>query len=406
MEPLENNASKVDAQQLLDAQQQLLHAQQVHADAVVIDAHADIVVPGYPAPYVGLDGRSRVAPDKLEAGGVDAVVLALASPPGQRSAAGYASARRLADRQLATVHDMVSDPATQSRIVTTADELNQTRSDGLRAIILGFQNALIVGTDVSTFGEFYEAGVRMFALNHIGHNDYADSSRPNYLAEFSRHEPDEEHGGLSPLGVQAIEYINGLGALLDVSQLSRNATLQALEVASGPVIASHSNVRALCDVSRNLSDEEVDAIAASGGVICLSPFVGYLYDTTNEVLLEAILDARRRVGLPDKYLYPFELYWELDDPDAQLSFREEVRALLSSVKVSAMVDHIDFVVQRVGIDHVGFGSDFNHGGGLPDFYEASDALNLTAELVRRGYAAPGISAILGGNFLRLLGAGS
>lgn len=155
-------------------------------------------------------------------------------------------------------------------------------------------------------------------------------------------------------------------------------------------------------MSRNLSDQEIDGIAASGGVVCLSPFVGYLYDTANEDLLAAILDARRRVGLPDTYLYPFELYWQTEDPDTQVSFREEVRALLDGAGVSEMVDHIDYVVQRVGAAHVGWGSDFNHGGGLSDFFEATDAPILTAELARRGYSGEDIASILGGNVLRLL----
>lgn len=159
-------------------------AKQIHAESIVIDAHADIVVPGLPAPYVGLDGRSKVVPDKLEAGGVDAVALALYAPPGVRDAAGYAKARRIADKQLAAVHEMVDDPANRSRIVHTADEVVQARSDGLRAVILGFQNALIIGQDVSVLGEFYEAGVRVFALNHIGHNDYADLPGPPTWPRF------------------------------------------------------------------------------------------------------------------------------------------------------------------------------------------------------------------------------
>ena len=380
------------------------NADRVHADAMVIDAHADIEVPGRESPYVGPDGRSKVAPDKMARGGVDGVVLSVATGPGPRTTDGYTKARRIADRKLAAARELIADPPNNLVLARTANDAEEAKRQGKRFVFLGFQNAQIIGTDFTALDEFREAGVTVFALNHIGHNDCADSSRPNFDAAAGKHEPDEEHGGLSPLGRDAIRRINELGGLIDVSQSSVSATLQTVELSSTPVIASHSNVRALCDVSRNLSDVEIDAIAARGGVIHVSPFRGYLFDTTNAQLVNDIRRARVGAGLPEKYLYPFELYWEIKDPDEQAAFRDTISRLLGPGSLDSLVNHIDYIVQRVGVDHVGIGTDFNHGGGMRGFDEASDAPNVTAALLARGYTPDQIDKIWGRNFLRALAA--
>ena len=380
------------------------NADRVHADAMVIDAHADIEVPGRESPYVGPDGRSRVAPDKMARGGVDGVVLSVATAPGPRTTDGYAKARRIADRKLAAARELISDPANNLVLARTSNDAEEAKRHRKRLVFLGFQNTQIIGTDLTALDAFREAGVTLFALNHIGHNDCADSSRPNFDAATGKHEPDEEHGGLSPLGRDAIRRINELGGLIDVSQSSLNATLQMVELSSAPVIASHSNVRALCDVSRNLSDVEIDAIAAGGGVIHVSPFRGYLFDTTNAQLVNDIRSARVGAGLPEKYLYPFELYWEIKDPDEQAAFRDTISRLLGPGSLDSLMIHIDYIVQRVGVDHVGIGTDFNHGGGMRGFDEASDAPNVTAALLARGYTPDQIDKIWGRNFLRALAA--
>ena len=378
------------------------HVDKVHADAMVIDAHADIEVPGKESPYVGLDGRSKVAPDKMAQGAVDGVVLSVATGPGPRTTEGYSRARRIADRKLAAARQLIADSTNNLVLARTAADADEAKEQGKRSIFLSFQNTQIIGTDLTALDEFREAGVTVFALNHIGHNDCADSSRPNFIAATGKHEPDEEHGGLSPLGRKAIRRINELGGLVDVSQSSLSATLQTVELSSAPVIASHSNVRALCDVSRNLSDVEIDAIAAGGGVIHVTPFRGYLFDTTNQQLVDDIRNARLGAGLPEKYLYPFELYWEIKDPDEQVAFRDIISGLLGPGSLDSLMNHIDYIVQRVGVEHVGIGTDFNHGGGMRGFNEASDAPNVTAALLARGYSPDEIDKIWGRNFLRAL----
>ena len=373
----------------------------IHRDALLIDAHADIEIPGRESRYVGADGRSQVAPDKLRAGGVDAVVMTIAVGPGPRTAAGDREARMQADAELAAVVAMTDAPDDDLVLVRTPQGLSEAHENGQLAYILGLQNARILEGRVDAIDEFHAAGVRVFALTHMGHNDFADSSRPVFIAELGQHEPDEEHGGLSDLGRAAVMRINELGAILDISQLSRAAALEAIALSSAPVIASHSAAQALTNVSRNLSDEELDRIAENGGVVHVPPFRGYLYDSADETLDANIRRARREAGLPEDYLYPFELYWELEDEAVQQAFLQSVSELLGPGSVDMMLDHIDYIARRIGVDHVGIGTDFNHGSGGTGFMGAADAMNVTAGLLERGFTEEDIRKIWGGNFLRV-----
>lgn len=379
----------------------LERARAIHERVLVLDAHADTELADAPSPYVGDDGLSQVDPAKLHAGGVDAVVMSVAVGSGPRTADGYAAARSRADEEVAAVLELAADPANNAVVARSADEVVEAHEQGKAALILGFQNAMILGTDVSALDDFYDAGARVFALTHLGNNDFADSSRPVFNAATGTHEG-AEYGGLSDLGVAAIERINALGGVVDVSQLSREAALQVLEVSNAPVIASHSNARQLTDVSRNLSDEEIDGIGEIGGVVHVCPFRGYLYDSNDAALDEAIREARREAGVLEDYLYPFELYWEIDDPAARSVFTQSISDLLGPGSVDSMLDHLDYIVDRIGVDHVGIGSDFNHGGGVEGFADASEALGVTVGLLKRGYSEEDIGKIWGGNFLRVM----
>ena len=376
-------------------------AQSIHRDAITIDAHADIELPGQLSSYVGSDGLSKVSPEKMRSGGLDAVVMSIAVGPKPRTAEGYAEARRIAETELAAVQTLLADSADNIVLATDPRALRDAHAQDQLALILGMQNALILGSDAAYLDELYGAGVRVFALTHMGHNDYADSSRPLFNAATGSREPDAEHGGLSDLGVAAIQRINTLGGIVDIAQLSRQAALQAMEVSTSPVIASHSNVQALTAVSRNLSDEEIDRIGATGGVIHVAPFRGYLFDSANPQLDRAIRAARRTAGIDENYLYPFELYWEIQDPAVKTAFLTNVSELLNDITLSDMLDHVDYIAQRVGVDHVGIGTDFNHGSGIEGFVDASDALNVTAALLDRGYSESDVAKIWGGNFLRV-----
>lgn len=399
--PASTEPSNVD---LANVDATAITAEAIHAHALVLDAHADIEIPGKESRYVGTDGLSKVAPDKMRAGGVDAVVMSVAVGPGPRDADGYAVARALADEKLSAVKALVADPENNLVLARSASELVQAHADGKGALILGLQNARILGTEVSALDDFYAAGVRVFALTHMGHNDFADSSRPIYNSAVGAHEVEAEHGGLSELGRLAIQRINALGGIVDISQLSKAAALQVLALSTTPVIASHSNVWHLSNVSRNLTDEEIDLIGENGGVIHIAPFRGYLFDSSNKELDGLIRVARQEAGIEEDYYYPFELYWEIDDAAVQTKFLSTVSELLGPGSMDDVLNHIDYVAQRIGVDHVGIGTDFNHGSGITGFDDASEALNVTKGLLARGYSQQDIEKIWGGNFIRVFAA--
>ena len=376
-------------------------AQAIHTTALTIDAHADIEIPGQPSMYVGADGLSKVAPQKMQQGGLDAVVMSLAVGPMPRTPEGYAAAKALAQLKLAAVNALAADPANNTVIVKSTAELSAAHAEGKAALILGFQNALILGADISGIDSLYSSGARVFALTHMGHNDFADSSRTLFDGETGTREPDAEHGGLSSLGKAAVAKINSLGGIMDISQLSTQAAMQVMSLSNAPVIASHSNVRALTNVSRNLSDQEIDRIGQTNGVIHIAPFRGYLFDSADPDMDTNIRKIRRESGIDESYLYPFELYWEIDDPAIKKDFLTRTSALLGPIGVDEMLDHVDYIVKRIGVDHVGIGTDFNHGSGIIGFNDASEALNVTIELLKRGYTKEDITKIWGGNFIRV-----
>jgi membrane dipeptidase len=321
--------------------------------------------------------------------------------PGPRNAEGYAEARAIADAKLNAVLAMTDDPINNLVLAKTAEDLVAAHEQGKGALILGFQNARILGTAVSGLDEFYAAGVRVFALTHMGHNDFADSSRPVFDGETGKHEVAAEHGGLSALGKSAVTRINALGGIIDISQLSKAAALQVLALSDAPVIASHSNVWQLSNVSRNLSDAEIDRIGATGGVIHVAPFRGYLFDSSDQELDRGIRAARRAAGIQEDFYYPFELYWEIKDESVQQKFLTTVSDLLGPGSIDDVINHIDYIADRIGVDHVGIGTDFNHGSGITGFNDASEAFNVTAGLLARGYSAEEVDKIWGGNFLRV-----
>lgn len=378
------------------------YARAAHDAALVLDAHADIVIPSTSASYLAPDGTSKVSADRMAAGGVGAVVMAVAVGPGPRDAASDAAARAEADEKLAAVRALVAASPDTLTLATSSGDIRAANAAGKTALLLGFQNARSLEGDPGTIDAFYASGVRVFGLNHLGHNAFADSSRPLYDGDTKTYEPTEEYGGLSPLGVAAIDRINALGGLVDVSQMSKAATLQAISQSTSPVIASHSNVRAISDVTRNLSDEEIDRIGETGGVIHVAAFGAYLVRLSEPDVLTEINRVRLANGLPEAYSYPYELYWEIEDPDARTAFLLEMRSVIGRGSVADMMDHIDYIVHRIGAEHVGIGNDFNHGSGIEGFADASEAFNVTLALVERGYASADIEKIWGGNFMRVL----
>jgi len=373
-----------------------LDASAIHARTLLLDAHVDILLPATPPQYRDDDGDSHASLAKLKAGGVDALVLSLAVGPGPRDAAGFKAARAEIDAKYAKLQEFVTSSGNAAVIARTASEIEAAHKAGQIAIIPGFLNTRSLGKDLEGIDEFYGKGVRVLALTHAGHNDWADSSRPAGA-------PPSEHGGLSPLGKQAIAKLNDLGIVVDVSQLTPDGVKQVLDITRVPVIASHSGVRSLVDNTRNLSDAELDAIKGNGGVVHVPPFNSYLRKLTPEIRA-SLAEVRGKFGLPREFgegVSPNDGYPTLPQ-DKQAAFNSEVRAAVGRANVGDYVDHIEYIARRIGVEHVGIGTDFDHGSGIVGFENEADAGNVTAELVKRGYTEADIQKIWSGNFLRVL----
>lgn len=359
-----------------------------------LDAHTDVLLSSTPERYWGPDHTSRTDVAKLTKGSVDAVAVAIAVGPGPRTPEGVAAARKEADEKLATIKRFVKESRGRAQIALTAADVERIHRQGKIAVIQTFQNARSLGKDVGGIDHFYKAGARVFALTHAGNNDFADSSRPQ-AGEG------QKHRGLSPLGKEAISRLNALGALIDVSQLTPDGVAQVLAITQAPVIATHSNVRSLVDNTRNLSDAELDAIKANGGVVSAVPFNAYLAKLPAD-FNERVADIRKLHGLPGAF--PGTSYSdgvEKLSAQQQQSFNSSYQAIYPKATLEDYVNHIDYLVKRIGVDHVGIGSDFNHGAGVPGFDDESEAPNVTRELLRRGYTEDQIAKIWGGNFLRV-----
>ena len=317
----------------------------LHASTLTLDTHVDI-----PWPASSFPGPRRADPAKMRAGGLRAACFAAYVPQGPRNAEGYAAASGRALSMLADIRTLGEGDG--MRLATTAAELRAAHAEGRTAVIPCVENGHALGEDLSLLTEFRRLGACYMTLCHNGHNLLCDSSNPRADLGDSA----TLHGGLSGLGREAVAEMNRLGMLVDISHTSQQTALQAIQASRTPVVATHSCVRALCDVPRNVDDLVLDA----------------LRDTEGMVNITAVSSFLKPSAKPDR------------------------------VTVSDFVDHIEYVIDRCGLAHVGISSDFDGGGYFSGWMDASESPNLTAELVQRGYGAHEIAQLWGGNFLRLL----
>lgn len=368
-------------------------ANAIHAHVLTLDSHVDVIVPGAVSEY-GPGQKDQADIDELLRGGIDAIAFAIAVGPGPRTAEGYAEARSEANAKLGVIKSFLAANSAHASLALSAEDVLKIHLQHKIAVIESFLNARSLGTSLDGIDEFYKAGVRLFGFVHAGNNDFADSSRPIG-------EPAQEFHGLSPLGKQAVAKLNRLGVIIDVSQLTPEGVLQTLSLSKAPVVASHSAVRALVDNSRNLSDAELDAIKANGGVVQVTAFNAYLVPPPADHR-ERVRALRAEFGLsPDYPDGPVGFIQGADvlSTERHQAFVRKLASLYPKATVKEYVDHIDYIVKRIGIDHVGIGTDFNHGAGIVGFRDEGEAPNVTRELVRRGYDEAQIAKIWGGNFL-------
>lgn len=323
----------------------------LHRATLTLDSHIDIPWPD--ADDAFSETRRHVDLPKMRRGGLDAGCFIAYVPQGPRTEAGYAEALGRATAMLAAINAMGrTEAGIEARLCSSADAVEAAHAAGALAIIPAIENGHAMGEDLANLTRFRAAGAIYITLTHNGHNALADSANP----KRDLGDAPTLHGGLSPLGRAAIAEMNRLGILVDVSHLARDSMLQAASVSRVPVVATHSCAAALCQHPRNLDDTQLDVLRDTGGLVQITAMPPFL----------------RAKGRAD------------------------------TVTVADLVDHIDYVVRRIGIAHCGISSDFDGGGAITGWKDASETANVTAELVRRGYSDSDIATLWSGNFLRAM----
>jgi membrane dipeptidase len=357
---------------------------------LMLDAKANVPNPlEVPRTSSTIDKGTPVDLERLLKGQVRAIVLAANVVRGPRTPAGIAADRRGIEAKLTAIEEMALSHADKAALAMTPDDVRRIAASGRTAIILALTGAHALGEDIAGVEALHRRGVRVLGLVHTGNNAFVDSSRP-YGNESA-----DEHGGLSTLGQRAISEANRLGMLIDVSQYSTAAVFQATELSKAPVVASHSAVRALVDHPRNLLDQEIRAIAKTGGVVGIVAFSLYLRNLTQEEMTAREEITQRYGGLRNGY--------EGLSIDSRQAYYRELVSVTRRANLNDYLNAVDYVVNLVGIDHVALSSDFNQGGGIEGWSDASEAPNVTAALVKRGYTPAQICKLWGENFLRAWG---
>lgn len=322
-----------------------------------------------------------------------------------RPTAGFVEAARNEQQARYTIiTGMVRDFPERVGIAYTPDDFRRLHGEGKFAVFISMLNAYPLGNDLDQLDLWAARGMRMFGFSYVGNNDWADSSRP---LPFFNDTPDALNG-LSDTGKQAVQRLNDLGVIIDVSQMSSKALEQVSQLSRTPMVASHSAPRALVDIPRNLSDKEMQLIKESGGVVQIVGFPTYLRPLS-QPSQDKLNSLRSQFDLPP--LRSLEM--ALMPGDAIITvwpeqrFGEYASGLYGIVEEEPKAtlkdygDAIDYAVKKIGIDHVGISSDFNDGGGLEGWKDVSQTRNVTAELLQRGYSEADIAKLWGGNFLRV-----
>ena len=375
-------------QQSMTEEQIISAAKAIHKKALVLDTHVDILDVKYATKErdPGMDNpKLKCDLVKMNKGDVDGVFLAVYVEQKERNEEGYKNAYESAMGQFEAIHRLTEKMYPQRcGLATSPDEVKRIARTDKRVIMIGVENGFAIGKDLSNVEKFYNLGARYITLSHNGHNDICDSCNPREKLG----DKEAEHNGLSEFGKKVVGEMNRLGMIADVSHISVKSFCDLIKVSKAPIIASHSGCRALVDHPRNLDDEQLKALAKNGGVIQIVTVGGFLRLSSPEHR-KAIDDLKEKL---DEGRITIEQFME---------GIKEIDARYSSVSLSDFVDHIDHAVKVAGIEHVGIGSDFDGGGGISGFNDHSEALNVTIELVRRGYCEEDILKIWGGNFLRV-----
>lgn len=393
-------------------------ARGIHERVITLDTHDDINANNFTAERnYTTDLGNQVNLPKMEAGGLDVSFMIVYVGQGELTAAGFDDAYDQAITKFDAIHRLTEEIAPdQIELALTSDDVRRIVAEGKKVAMIGIENGYPIGTDVSRVQEFAERGGRYMSLAHNGHSQLSDSNTG---------ERDDVwlHNGLSDLGREVIAEMNRWGIMIDLSHPSKEANLEMIALSRAPVIASHSAARAVGNVSRNMDDELLLALEENGGVVQTVAFQSYLRPEKNTAHNEAAAAITAEVAAEMDFELPsggrgamframqamnpeqraaFEADYQRVQDAAAARITAEVDPVTPPVSVEDLVDHIDYLVELIGIEHVGISSDFDGGGGVAGWEDASETFNVTLELVRRGYTEDEIGMMWSGNLLRVL----
>jgi len=383
----------------------------IHSEAITIDTHNDINTANF-TDSINYTQRldTQVNLPKMNEGGLDVSWLIVYTGQGELTEVGYEKAKTNALDKFSAIHKLTEEIAPEKiGLATTAAEVRSLINSGKKVAMIGVENAYPIGMDIGNFETYYNLGARYISLSHNGHSQFSDSNTGEKDAVWL-------HNGLSDFGKEAVAEMNRLGIMIDISHPSKEAMMQMISLSKAPIIASHSSARALCDHSRNLDDEQLLLLKENGGVVQTVAFSSYLnsekHEARNEYAKEVYQNIAKEMGV---LWYERNQFSSLSDSE-RATFMEVYPKIVSlgketlandpnapeAVSVLDFVNHIDYLVNLIGIDHVGISSDFDGGGGIAGWSDASETKNVTAALVKRGYSQEQINKLWGENLLRVL----
>ncbi|MFC1725394.1 dipeptidase [candidate division KSB1 bacterium] len=378
-------------------------AKDIHEKAMVMDTHLDIEVTFvWPKllPYIKGDmialEDNLVTLNKMEEGGLDAAFFAVYIPQTPVSENGFRVAFDTAMVKFKAIHKMLEEHHDRIELALNADDVPRILSEGKKVAMIGIENGYALGKDINNLKKFYDLGCRYITLCHGGHNQICDSS-------INPDGPEALYNGLSDYGKEVVVEMNRLGIIIDISHLSKKSMLDVLQLSKAPVIASHSSCLSLCNVHRNLDDEQLLALKENGGVINIVAINSFIKEDPAGMRKE-LSDIRNEFNFSSHY-WPSYFEFKKAPEEIQNSYNKRINKFYEKyppADIADFVDHIDHAVNLIGAEHVGISSDFFE----PDhciegWRDASETFNITLELVKRGYSRKKIEQIWGGNLLRV-----
>ena len=379
-------------------------ASRLHESVITLDSHVDFSLSHFtpeknPSQY--LEGIQVDLP-KMRDGGLDAAFFIVYVSQTPLSQANYEAAYQKAVAKLDGVQNLTSQWAPESiDLALEADDVTRIVKAGKKVAVIGVENAFPIGTDLNRVDEFYNRGARYVGIMHNGHNQFGDSNLPR------GYDVNEKYGGLSPLGFELGEKLNDKGIVVDISHASKKTRLDIIRASKTPVVDSHSALSIFYDHPRNIDDEILEALVNNGGVVQIVAFQSYLARTPPEKL-KAINQLAKRFGFPEGNMWTEGNRVFSHFPKASMEARmgywtgfQKLEKSFAHASVKHLVNQVDYVVKKFGVDYVGISSDFGGGGGIGRWQDASQTFNVTLELIRRGYSDEEIRKIWSGNYLRV-----